>query len=208
MCKSFKGLIISVCVFVTSYCFGVTFGEEVKQNITFYFIEKDSVLEIIPGYQKAIKSIQEYQENEQKKMVEYQKEAEELHTRRNEIKKRIESITQDDNYDDDNSINELKKEETEIEQRMGTIQQEYANMESKVRNFMNKILKPYNEKYAKYLDEFSMSECKGQGVVVFLNRSISDNTDDYLKTNQLNMTEKVIEFVKKKIELKKSKKAQ
>ena len=140
--------------------------------------------------------------------MEYQKEVEELNTRRNEIKKRIDGITQDENYDDDSSVNELKREETEIEQRISTIQQEYAGLEHKIRSFMNKVLKPYNEKYAKYLDEFSVSECKDQGIVIFLNKSIVDNSNDYLKTNQLNMTDKVIDFIKKKIELNKSKKTQ
>lgn len=207
MSKNLKGIIISVCFFITSYCSVITFADT-KQNVTFYFIDKDSVLEIIPGYQKAIKSIQSYQEEEQKKVMEYQKEVEELNTRRNEIKKRIDGITQDENYDDDSSVNELKREETEIEQRISTIQQEYAGLEHKIRSFMNKVLKPYNEKYAKYLDEFSVSECKDQGIVIFLNKSIVDNSNDYLKTNQLNMTDKVIDFIKKKIELNKSKKTQ
>ena len=123
-------------------------------------------------------------------------------------KKRIDGITQDENYDDDSSVNKKKREETEIEQRISTIQQEYAGLEHKIRSFMNKVLKPYNEKYAKYLDEFSVSECKDQGIVIFLNKSIVDNSNDYLKTNQLNMTDKVIDFIKKKIELNKSKKTQ
>ena len=67
MSKNLKGIIISVCFFITSYCSVITFADT-KQNVTFYFIDKDSVLEIIPGYQKAIKSIQSYQEEEQKKL--------------------------------------------------------------------------------------------------------------------------------------------
>lgn len=207
MRKNWKYCVVFVCLFVMSFCCDVPFVYA-KQDITFYFIDKDAVLEVIPGYQKAIKSIQSYQEEEQKKIMDYQKEAEELNTRRNEIKKRIESITQDENYDDDSSINELKREETEIEQRLGNIQQEYAGLEHKVRSYMDKVLKPYNEKYAKYLDNFSVLECKDQGVVVFLRKSYVENSDDYLKSNQLDITDKVIDFIKKQIELNKNKKAQ